>query len=309
MATLSSGPLVRVVVPVFNDAATVEDAVRSVLEQTHRNLELVVVDDGSEDGSAERAESSFDERCRLLSRPNGGPAAARNAGVVGSAADFVAFCDADDVWSPQKLTLQLRALAEDPKAVLAYGWVDLVDTDLSVVVTDRRPRFSGSVWTELAGDNFIVSGSNVLIRRAAFETVGGFDESLWGAEDWELHCRLARLGNVRVVPEVLVSYRQRPGSLSCDIGQMAQNYRVASAKVFQSSSDDERALRRSADARYWSYLAVRATQTGRARDLVHAPRLLGRALRSSPGEVLNRLRSSAPLRSLWLTMRALAGGR
>ncbi|NNE73669.1 MAG: glycosyltransferase family 2 protein, partial [Acidimicrobiales bacterium] len=294
MSTTGSAARVRVVMPAWNAAATIAESVASVLDQTHRNLTLVVVDDGSIDGTADAARQAFDGRCRLVHQPNAGPAAARNRGAEGATETYLAFVDADDVWRPGKLEAQLAAIEAAAGAEVAYGWVDVVDADLNVVCPDLRADAAGDVYQALLRRNFIYSGSNSLITRSAFEKVGGFDARLWGAEDWELHCRLARRFAFAVATEVVVAYRQSPRSLTGDLTAMADAYGMASETVFEVAPPDLQSLRAESDAAFWFYLAGQASQTGRAGDLARAGRFGLRAVRASAPITLALLRASSP---------------
>jgi glycosyltransferase involved in cell wall biosynthesis len=180
---------VSVVVPAHDAEATIEAALRSALNQTRPPDEIVVVDDGSVDKTAAAARRAGDA-VRVVVQPQGGPSAARNAGVAASSGDWVAFLDADDEWHPEKLEHQLR---------LAAGDVVLVATDWARdPVAARAPRVvpTSAIPTSriLLLNRF--QTSTVLLRRDAFMAAGGFDPSLDGVEDWDMWLRASREGTV-----------------------------------------------------------------------------------------------------------------
>jgi glycosyltransferase involved in cell wall biosynthesis len=213
---------VGVVVPMYNAERTIASTLRSVSEQTHGNLDIVVVDDGSTDGSAAvvRKWQARDQRVRLVQQANAGVSMARNAGAAATSAQFLAFVDADDVWAPTKIEYQLRTLQTGGSAVgLVYCWYATIGTDDRIVTLGPQPLDEGWVLRQLCGHNVIGNGSTLLVRRSTFEAAGGYDPSLRargvdGAEDFLICLRLAEQGEFRVVPRYLVGYRQMPGSMS-----------------------------------------------------------------------------------------------
>lgn len=218
-------PLVSVIIPAYNGAATIGETIASVRSQTLTDWELMVVDDGSTDGTAAAvraiAESTGDGRITVISIANGGVSAARNFGAARSRGTYLSFIDADDLWTADKLEAQVRILRSRPGAAVAYSWVDCVDGDGLVRV--RRGGYSlgvGALQRKLTLIDTIESGSNVLVTRSAFEAVGGFDETLTHGEDWDLWLRLSARFAYAVVPAPQVLYRQRPGSASANVWKM-----------------------------------------------------------------------------------------
>jgi glycosyltransferase involved in cell wall biosynthesis len=214
--------LVSVVVPVYNGQATLDETLRSVRAQTHWALDIVVVDDGSTDGTNDiaQAHAASDARVRVLRQANAGVAAARNAGWRLSLGQYVAFVDADDLWAPRKIELQLEALlAGGSSAGLAYCWLDRIDAAGNVTREYRDARLEGRIVDKLLESNFVGCGSTVLVRRQALIDAGGFDISLRarggeGCEDWLLNCLVAMHWELVLVRDPLVGYRDLPGSMS-----------------------------------------------------------------------------------------------
>lgn len=201
--------------PVWNRANSIRMAVESVLRQSFQDFELLVVDDGSTDATAEVLASLSDPRLKLLANPrNLGASAARNTGLRAARADWVAFQDSDDEWLPQKLAKQMRRLAEanDPGVVGCYtGMAVLGRTDRSgagratvsyLPPPDQLP-VEGELETALLERSFI-STQMLMARREALLQIGGFDEGLPALEDWDCAIRLAPLGRFVLVDEPLV---------------------------------------------------------------------------------------------------------
>ncbi|MBS1814190.1 MAG: glycosyltransferase family 2 protein [Acidobacteria bacterium] len=197
---------IAVVIPVYNGENFIRRALDSVLGQTHRAAEIIVVNDGSTDRTPEIV-SEYGPAVTLLQQKNGGPSKARNAGVDASTAQFVAFLDADDWWEPTKLEKQLKSFEADPTAVLNYTALRVVDaatgkhTDLSPPALDILER-------QLRWMNRDMPPSCVMVRRAALKQIGGFNERLLAGEDWYVWFSLRTAGSFCVCPEPLTDYRQ-----------------------------------------------------------------------------------------------------
>lgn len=200
-------PRVSVLVPAYKRADTIVAAVRSALDQTWTDLEVIVVDDHSEDGTAEALASIDDPRLTLLTHDsNQGGNAARRTAIRASRGEFLAFLDADDLWLPTKLEKQVRSLEEaGPGAGLCYTWYDLRYPD-GRLEPGRRPTAEGLRLTELLQGNLIGTFSCVLVRREVVDTVGVPDPTLRSCQDWEFYLRVNEDYGITSVPEVLVHY-------------------------------------------------------------------------------------------------------
>ena len=220
--------LVSVVVPAYNAAATLAHTLEATLAQTYRNLEILVVDDGSRDasGSIAREFALRDPRVRLLRKANGGLSSARNHGVAHARGDLIALLDADDLWHPEKIAKQVAALrGAGGQAGLVYTWTALLDPDGRLNGRYVVARHEGDVFASLLLYNFLAPGSATLIRRACLEAVGGFDETLReGCEDLMCCLMLAERFDFVVVPEVLTGCRQIESSMSHDLRAMRRAY-------------------------------------------------------------------------------------
>lgn len=225
---------VSVVVPAFNAADTLCDTVRSALGQTHRNLEVIIVDDGSTDQTRVIASclAEGDPRVRYVHKENGGVASARNRGIAEARGEFVATLDADDLWYPTKLERQLDRFEQSgPDTALVYAWCCWIDEFGNVFGCGQPTRLEGSIFSEMCVGNVIISGSNALVRRQALIAAGGFDETLrarkaQGCEDWKVYLHIAERHEIAMVPEYLVGYRVVPGSMSDDLQQMMRSRRL-----------------------------------------------------------------------------------
>lgn len=227
-------PLVSVILPACNAERFIGETLASILAQTWPNLEIVAVDDGSEDRTADivREHAHRDPRVRLLRQANRGVAAARNHALEHSAGALIAPIDADDVWQPSKLERQVRALAAQPPVVgLAYAWSRRIDAEGRAIGPCAGDTCSGAVFLPLLLGNFIGNSSSPLIRRECFDRVGGYstafqERGAQGCEDWELYLRIAEAYRFLVVPECLVDYRRTADSMSADAARMERSYRV-----------------------------------------------------------------------------------
>ena len=174
-----------VVLPVFNGAETIQETVASVLSQTCEDLELIIINDGSTDNTLTILAKIRDARLKIFSFPNAGLSASRNRGLKLAQGDYISFIDADDLWAPPKLQSQLEAIAASEGAAVAYSWTDFIDESGQFLHAGIHSKVSGDLYERLFLSNFLESGSNVLIRRDALIEIGGFDETLKAAEDWD----------------------------------------------------------------------------------------------------------------------------
>ncbi|MHB1505275.1 MAG: glycosyltransferase family 2 protein [Sulfobacillus sp.] len=198
-----------VVIPVHNGLATIGEAIASALAQTHLADEVVVVNDGSTDGTADLVRGRFPS-VRLIEQPQSGPASARNTGIEAASGDWVAFLDADDVWLPRKLELQMAAAERAPAALMiGSGWAALGSEPAHISYQDA---ISLDFRQILLG--YFLGPSGVVADRRALLAVGGFRPDREGIEDRDLWCRLAQRGSVLFYPQALWIYRRTPTSFS-----------------------------------------------------------------------------------------------
>lgn len=201
----SRAPAVSVIIPTFNRSAMVLEAVDSVLSQSFRDFELIVVDDGSTDGTADLL-APYGDRLRLLRQENGGVSSARNCGLRASRAPLMAFLDSDDLWHPEKLSCQASYLRTFPAAALCHTEEIWVRKGVRVNPRDRHAKAEGHSFRRLLRES-LISPSAVMIRRELFDEVGGFDESLPACEDYDLWLRIARSREIHLIRRPLVTKR------------------------------------------------------------------------------------------------------
>lgn len=272
--------LVTVVIPVYNQERYLGRAIESVLGQTFRDLELLVVDDGSTDGTPEVI-ARYGSRLRSIRQTNRGNASALNHGVREARSEWVAWLSSDDLWEPEKLARQLVPATMEPSADLVYTGFHVIDQDDRVLQSVRAPSFPTrrALQMELIRRCFI-NGSSVLLRRKVFDEVGFFDEADRLTSDFDLWLRMAPRYEFRGVPDPLVRYRVHPGQLSRKREAMERSRkRVASrgCRRMGSVRGTEAAVLRLWDEALLDAWLVRTGQdapAARARALVDTVRLL-----------------------------------
>jgi glycosyltransferase involved in cell wall biosynthesis len=222
---------VSVIIPAYNAAQTLDATLASALAQTHRHLEVIIIDDGSQDntGAVVARHAAVDHRVRYVVQENAGVAVARNRGIAEARGAFIATLDADDLWYPTKLERQLERMGTaGPEAALVYAWCYWLAPDGSTMGYASPLRHEGRVLRQMCLGNLVISASNALVRREAIIAAGGFDEQLrsaggQGCEDWKLYLQIAEKHEIANVPEYLVGYRIHPGAMSDDFAQMMRS--------------------------------------------------------------------------------------
>jgi len=252
--------LISVVLPVFNGEETIKETVNSVLNQTFRNWELIVINDGSQDATLEIVSSIKDERIKVFSYPNKGQPASRNRGIARAKGEYISFIDADDLWTADKLEAQYQALRDNPQAAVAYSWTDWIDESGQLLSCGSYISENGDVFAQLLLQDFIANGSNPLIRRQALLNVGNFDESLSNAHDWDMWLRLAAHYPFVVVPSAQILYRKSTSSMSANVwGMEASSLRVIEKALAQAPESIQQ-LKRSILANRYKYLTYKAVE-------------------------------------------------
>jgi len=215
---VAPSPLVSVVIPVYNRADCVRLSIESALAQTLQPIEVIVVDDASTDGTVEAVRAAVaraPDRVRLIVlERNGGCSVARNAGVLEARAPLLAFLDSDDLWSPDKLALQVADLERYPRAVLSFTDCLMGPRALEEPFSEKVPfDAQGDATAQLLEGCPILTPSSVLLSRAIFDAVGGFTPSYRTSEDFELYLRLSARGPFRNLPLPLTRRVLRADSL------------------------------------------------------------------------------------------------
>ena len=199
-------PQVSVVIPTHNRLRMLHDAIDSVLAQTYRNFELIVVDDGSEDGTAEKIPARYGSALRVVVEARRGVAAARNRGVNCSRGRYLAFLDSDDLWRPRKLEIQMSSMQSQARWRICQTEEIWIRNGVRVNPKKKHRKPSGDIF-RASLDLCLVSPSAALMTRELFERMGGFDESFPVCEDYDLWLRIAFDHPVYLIAEPLVIKR------------------------------------------------------------------------------------------------------
>lgn len=256
-------PLVSVIVPAYNAEAYILQTLNSVLSQTYKNIEVVVVDDGSHDKTAQIVESIMlrDNRVKLLRQQNSGVAAARNLAIEKSRGAFIAPIDADDIWYPSKIEKQVRCMLHaEPSLGLVYAWSIHIDEKGLPTGGFSASDVEGDVLVASIMSNFIGNASTPLIRRVCFERVGGyssrfFEQDAQGCEDSDLYIRIAESYTFRVVKEFLVGYRKSIGSMSFNYRTLEKSYLILLGDVRRRYPDIPSFMYRWTISRHYLYFS------------------------------------------------------
>jgi len=252
---------ISVIVPVFNGEKTIEETIKSILNQTFNNIEIIIINDGSTDATLEVLEKILDSRIKIFSYPNGGLSASRNRGISQAKGEYISFIDADDLWTADKLELQWQALQLNPQAAVAYSWTDYIDQSSKFIKSGRRIKINGDAFSQLLVTNFLENGSNPLIRYEALEKVGGFDESLPAAEDKNMWLRLAVNYDFVCVEKPQILYRISNNSMSTNL----KRQETASLKVIERAFSYPKAeklqhLKKQSLSHLYQYLTFKAVE-------------------------------------------------
>jgi glycosyltransferase involved in cell wall biosynthesis len=273
MTSRNDHQLVTVILPVYNGAEFVGCTLQSVMSQTYRNLEIVVVDDGSTDNTLAvlDAQAAGDPRVRLIIQDHAGVACARNRAIAEARGEFIAPIDADDLWVPEKIARQMSRLRmAGETAGFVYSWWVWIDGDGAVLDRSPRWRIEGMALEKLICINFCGNASVPLFRRHCLEEVGGYNEKLaaakaGGCEDWEVVLRIAERYRIAVVPEVLLGYRQRPGTMSAACETMWRSQQMVIQGIRLLRPELKPALFRASANQFAMYLAALCFRLGDSR--------------------------------------------
>ena len=274
-------PLISVIIPVFNGEKTIEATIASVLNQTFTDFELIVVDDGSRDLTSSIVSSIKDPRLKLFSYENAGVSNSRNRGFSHASGEFISFLDADDLWTPDKLEAQLKALQENPLAAVAYSWVDYINQAGRFYRAGNHMTVNGDIHKIMLVNNPLENGSNPLIRRQAFAEIGGFDQKLEGAEDWDMWLRLASRFHFVCVPFPQVLYRMSIKSASSNVVKVEVVALQVIENAFNRAPESMQHLKRHSLATLYNYLTFKAVECPTARrDGLLAARFFSQVIRN-----------------------------
>lgn len=270
---MAASPTFSIITPAFNGGPYLERTVRSALAQSHGDFELILVDDGSTDGSLERVARLGDPRLRIVRTANEGAPAACNVALEMSRGAYVALLDHDDLWSRGKLSSHLRCFEEHPETDLSFTWSSFIGPDDEEIGLPRPRRRGVITFEELLVDNVIGCSSSVAIRRRAIEAVGPFDRRLPLMYDLDLYLRIlhARPASARAIPQVLAFYRRHPGQMSGNWRALRADWRALLDKARKLAPEPVARLEAQADAnmiRYFAFVAYEGREFRAACDLL-----------------------------------------
>ena len=231
--------LVSVIVPVYNRAHLVAVTIESILSQTYQALEIILINDGSDDASLSvlrEYESRFPDKIRVIDQLNQGQIIARNNGIKAARGKYVAFLDSDDLWIENKLEWQIPLFGEG--VGLVYGGVTLIDEYGDTTGFEPcDPAIQGKIYPQLLVKNRMTGGS-VVVLREALEKVGVFDPEFRAAENWDLWLRICKEYQARLVDKPVVKYRLHRNNMSKDVMLMQNAKRQIMAKHCDKHSSD-----------------------------------------------------------------------
>jgi len=287
---VESRPLVSVIIPAFNAERFIDATLDSVLQQTYDPFEVIVVDDGSTDRTAElvRAYAQRDPRIQLHLQSNLGPSAARNAAIDKSTGEYVAPLDADDIWYPDKLHKQVDCmLRHGPRTGIVYAWTTYLDEKGLPTGNYSARSDEGNVYLKLLCNNFLATGSVPLIRRSCLTEVGGYRPEFVGLEDKELFLRIAEQYEFRVVPEFLVGYRQVRGSTSHGHARIEKCHKKLANEIRQRHPEIPSSVYRWSRAVSYRFIASKSL---RSRDFGATIKYLSKAVWNDPTIIISLIR-------------------
>ncbi|MCW5959741.1 MAG: glycosyltransferase [Pyrinomonadaceae bacterium] len=231
--------MISVIIPNYNYGRFLGDAIQSVLDQTLQPIEIIIVDDGSTDNSVEIVKS-FGTKVKLIQQKNGGVGKARNTGARFSTGNLLAFLDADDIWFPHKLEKQVELFQAQPE--LDYVSCGMREFDLEGKAIREYIPATKQWQTEgilLFTESIVASGSAIIVKRKAFEKIGGFDDQrdLHPSEDWDFARRISEVCAIGAVADILVNYRIHGNNGHLQISRFARSMTLAFEKAFNETNE------------------------------------------------------------------------
>ena len=231
---ICNNPIVSIIIPTYNRTDLISRAISSVLNQTFKNFEVIIIDDGSTDNTENVVKSFNDSRIKYIkNKKNVGAAVTRNIGIKAAKGKFIAFQDSDDEWLPEKLKRQVKVLAACQENNVIYtGFWRIKDKKKTYIPLSRVKQKEGSIHKELLKGNFI-STQTILAKKECFEKVGVFDENLPRFQDWELVLRLSKHYDFKFIDEPLVLCYFTPKSISTDSDAFLKAFKIIKEKYFK----------------------------------------------------------------------------
>jgi glycosyltransferase involved in cell wall biosynthesis len=251
-------PLVSILTPTYNRSDLLPIAIKSVLEQTYKNIEMLVIDDGSTDNTKEVINELLqDKRVHYYYQENQGQSVARNRALKECKGEMICFLDSDNLFKPDKIAFQISFLRDNPDVDIIYGDNETIDTIGCVLHNNNMKRYSGNIYKRLLIDNF-VSMNTAMVRKNCFDELGGMDESIRVADDYDLWLRFSTRYNFKYEPVYFSQYRVMENQISSDKGRRFESNRTI---IERSINDNPQLL----DRNYIKYVWCRFyTRRGRS---------------------------------------------
>ncbi len=249
--------MISVIIPNYNYGRFIGEAIESVLAQTFPPSEIIVVDDGSDDNSADIVRT-YGSRVKFIQQRNQGVGAARNNGVKNYSGNLIAFLDDDDVWLPTKLEKQVELLQQDNKIGMVSCGMREFDKNGETIAEYKEGQNGWCAKNILMIEPVVIGpGSTSLVRRNIFEKINGFDENkeMHPSEDWEFCYRVAQVCKIAFVPQILVNYRNHGGNGHLKIPRFERAMLLAYEKIFQQADVETLKLRRQCYGNLFATLA------------------------------------------------------
>ena len=280
-------PLISVIIPTYNGEKTILETIQSLQQQSFRDLEIIVINDGSTDGTVELLKQIAEPRLKIFSYENGGLPVARNRGIDRATGDYITFIDADDLWTPDKLESQLAALQQNPQAGVAYSWTAFINEKSEFLYAWEPIYYQGNVYPQLLVKNFISSGSNILARREFIEAAGRFDPTLKSAEDWDYYIRIAAICQFVLVPQYQILYRRSSQSMTSKVDVMEKYILTVIERAYQQAPPELQPLKKQSLANTYKFLAqLSIAHVQNDQGAIQASQKLNKAIQLYPKSLL-----------------------
>jgi len=256
-------PMLSVIIPTYNRAHLISRAIKSVLNQTYQDFEIIVIDDGSTDNTEEIVKDFTDFRIHYIyHKYNQGVSAARNTGIKASRGEYIALLDSDDEWLPEKLSKQIKVLqSESPEVGAVYSNLCYIDENGKSTNKLLNPKKEGYIYEDLFAGNCVGPPSTLLIRKECFNRVGLFDNLLNAQEDWDMWIRIAKYYRFALIKIPLVKYRLHSNQISKNLG-----VKIITANRILVKYTDELEKRPRVHSKHYFYIGNRLCHMGKTKE-------------------------------------------
>jgi len=258
--------LVSVIMPTYNRAEFIGKAIDSVLAQDYKHLELIIIDDGSTDDTKEIVESYLSDKILYYYQDNSGQSVARNNGINHANGKYIAFLDSDNIYNPGKISTQVAFLNENSEYQVIYGDDEFIDENGNTFSTKNMQRYSGFIYDKLLINN-IISHNTVMARKYCFEEMGGFNEFLSVADDYELWLRFSTRYRFYYMPVLFVKYRVMENQISTDKEKRFESNEIIIRRSMEQNSElVNKKLEKYAMCRFYTRRGAYKAATGKIRE-------------------------------------------